>query len=150
VNDAAKPWPPLIVADNAPRWVKWRDFLLTLMMWTLFAIMLETEFELFAGPYLEHWGLGNFDTEANWEDFFERLMPFVQIAMMLIGVLALASLITLLRRRRGLLLPPPPPLSIADEAQRAGMDEPTLAAAREFRIAVVHIDVVGTHHVKPR
>jgi hypothetical protein len=47
-------------------------------------------------------------------------MPFIQIAMMLIGVLALASLITLYRRRRSLLLPPPPPLAIGDE--------PTVAA----------------------
>jgi hypothetical protein len=150
MSDAAKPWPPLIVADHTPRWVKWRDFALTLMMWILFAIMLETEFELFVGPHLEHWGLGDFDTEANWGAFFGRLMPFIQIAMMLIGVLALASLITLYRRRRSLLLPPPPPLAIGDEARRAGLDEVALAAARELRIAVVHIDEDGTHRVTPR
>jgi tetratricopeptide (TPR) repeat protein len=55
ISDAAKPWPPLIVADHTPRWVRWRDFALTLMMWILFAIMLETEFELFVGPHLERW-----------------------------------------------------------------------------------------------
>jgi hypothetical protein len=150
MKNAAKPWPPIIVAEHEPRWVKWRDFFLTLMMWVLFAIMLETEFELFVGPYLEHLGLGEYDSEGNWDVFFERLMPFVQIDMMLIGLLALASLITLYRRRRSLLLPPPPLLAIADEARRTGMDEAELAAARDLRNVVVYIDEDGTHRVKPR
>jgi hypothetical protein len=150
MNDPVTPWPPLIVADQIPRWVKWRDFFLTLIMWILFAVMLETEFELFVGPHLERWGLGDFDTEANWSVFFERLVPFIQVTMMLVGLLALASLITLIRRRRGLLLPPPPLLAIADEARRAGMNETALAAARELRIAVVYINEDGTHRVEPR
>ena len=150
MSGVTKPWPPLIVADHTPRWVKWRDFFLTLMMWILFAIMLETEFELFVGPYLERWGLGDFDTEANWEVFVERLIPFVQIAMMLIGALALASMITLSRRRRGLLLPRPPLLPIADEARRVGMAPASLAVARKLRNAVVYIDENGLHYVKPR
>jgi hypothetical protein len=149
MSTPAKPWPPLIVAEHTPRWVKWRDFGLTLMMWILFAIMLETEFELFAGPHLERLGLGEFDTEANWEIFFGRLVPFIEIGMMLIGLLALASLITLWRRNRGLRLPPPPLLAVADEARRVGMDEAELAAARELRV-VVYIDEDGTHLVKPR
>jgi hypothetical protein len=120
------------------------------MMWILFAVMLEREFELFVGPHLERWGLGDFDTEANWAVFFERLMPFIQVTMMLVGALALAGLITLYRRRRGLLLPPPPFLAIAYEARRAGMDETALAAARELRIAIVHIDDDGTHRIGPQ
>jgi len=147
---ASKPWPPLIVADQIPRWVKWRDFLLTLMMWILFAVVLEREFKLFVGRLLEYWGLGDFETEANWVEFFEKLMPHIQATMMLVGVLALASLITLYSRRRSLLLPPPPPLAIADEARRAGMNETALAAARELRIAVVFIDEDGTHRSNPK
>ena len=57
-------WPPLIVASTKPRWVWWRDFALTLAMWLVFAVMLETEFELFVGRYLEHLGLGDFDTKT--------------------------------------------------------------------------------------
>jgi hypothetical protein len=150
MSGPAKPWPPLIVAEHKPRWVIWRDFLLTLLMWILFAIMLETEFELFVQRQLVRLGLGDFDTDPRWGEFFERLMPFVQIAMILIGLLALASLITLYRRRRSLLLPPPPPLSIADEARRVGTDESELKAARDLRNAVVYIDKDGTHRVKPR
>ena len=150
MSDASIPWPPLIVADQIPRWVKWRDFLLTLMMWILFAVVLEREFKLFVGRLLEYWGLGDFETEANWVEFFEKLMPHIQVTLMLVGVLALASLITLYRRRRGLLLPAPPLLEIANEARRAGMEEDALAAARDLRIAVVHIDENGTHRVTPR
>ena len=146
----ARPWPPLIVADHTPRWVKWRDFVLTLVMWLLFAVMLETEFELFVGPHLERWGLGDFNTDANWEEFLGRLMPFVLISMMLIGLLVAASLMTLRRRRRGLLLPVPPPLEIAEQAKRAGMAPAALESARGLRIAVVHIEADGRHRVEPR
>ena len=149
MSTPARTWPPLIVATHTPRWVIWRDVVLTLAMWVLFAIMLETEFELFFGPHLERLGLGTFDSEANWDVFFERLMPFVQITMMLIGALALASLITLRRLRRGLLMPQPAPLPLAEQALRAGMDATALAATRNLPIAVVHIDSDGRHRVKP-
>ena len=68
---------------------------------------------------------------------------------MLVGALALASLITLRLHRRGLLMPQPPPLPLAEQALRAGMDATALAAARNLRIAVVHIDSDGRHRVEP-
>ena len=68
-------WPPLIIATDKPRWVTWRDFALTLMMWIGFALMLETEFELFFGRYLEQLGLGDFQTEAHWDVFFQHPCP---------------------------------------------------------------------------
>ena len=67
-----------IVAETAPTWVRVRDFLLTFAMWLLFALMLETEFELFFGRYLEWLGWGDFDTDGHWEVFFERLRPYAQ------------------------------------------------------------------------
>ena len=81
-------WPPLIVASDKPRWVTWRDFGLTLIMWVMFAIMLETEFELFFGRYLENLGLGDFQTEANWDVFFQRLRPYVGLVIVLLVVAA--------------------------------------------------------------
>ena len=95
-------------------------------------------------------GFGDFRTEANWAEFFERLTPFVAVAVLLICLLLLASVFTLRRRRRGLLLPPPVVLSITDQARRAGMDEAELAAARELRVAVVYIDQSGKPLVKPQ
>ena len=143
-------WPPLIVASTKPRWVWWRDFALTLAMWLVFAVMLETEFELFFGRYLEHLGLGDFDTNANWPRFFERLKPYVVLAIVLVALLAMAAIATILRYYRMLHRPLPVPLAAAQQARRAGMDEAALLAARDLDDAVVHIAVDGTHRVEPR
>jgi poly-beta-1,6-N-acetyl-D-glucosamine biosynthesis protein PgaD len=143
------PWSPLIVAGTKPTWVKVRDVALTLFMWVLFAIMLETEFELLFGRYLERMGLGDFDTAGRWADIFEALQPFVQVALVLVSLLLLAGLFTLRRVARGRGLPQPAPLSASDEARRVGMDEADLIAARELRVVVVHIDADGRYRVEP-
>jgi len=143
------PWPPLIVASTKPTWVKVRDVALTLLMWLLFAIMLETEFELFFGHYLERMGLGDFDTEVRWLEFFNALRPFVQVALVLVSLLLVAGLLTLRRVARGRKLPQPAPLTADDEARRVGMDEAELIAARELRVVVVHIDADGKYRVEP-
>jgi hypothetical protein len=96
-----KVWPPLIVASTKPTWVKVRDIALTLLMWVLFAIMLETEFEMFFGRNLARLGLSDFDSEWNWPEFFQALRPFVQVALVLVSVLVVASLLTLRRVARG-------------------------------------------------
>jgi hypothetical protein len=143
-------WPPLIVASDKPRWVWWRDFALTLAMWLAFAIMLETEFELFFGRYLEHLGLGDFDTNANWARFFERLRPYIYLIISIVAFLAAAALATIARYYRALQLPPPAPLAVVREAHRARMDETDLLAARELGNVVVHIAPDGTHRVERR
>ena len=148
MSTAEKPWPPLIIAKHPPSWVKSRDHLLTLLMWIMFAVMLETEFELFFGAYFERWSFGDFDTEPNWARFFEQLTPFLQVALVLIVLLLVATLRTLRRRKRGLLLPPPVPLGIAEEVRRAGMDEVALRAARARRIVVVHISAEGNYRIE--
>src|SRR4029453_3636375 len=53
-----------------------------LSMGVIFAIILETEFELFFGRYLERLGWGNFDTNANWAQFFHRLEPYLWLIAM--------------------------------------------------------------------
>lgn len=141
-------WPPLIVAATTPAWVTWRDVLLTILMWVLFAIMLETEFELFFGSYLERLGFGAFHAEAHWLVFFERLKPFVETAMILVGGLLVAGLLTLRRRKLTLLLQQPPALELAADARRAGVDEAALLAARDFPIAVVHFEPDGVHRIE--
>jgi len=67
----------------------------------------------------------------------------------LLGILIAASFFTLRRIARARLLPEPRPLPIGDEARRVGMAEEDLAAARNLRIAVVHIDREGRHRVEP-
>ena len=143
------PWPPLIVAGKKPTFIKVRDVALTLFMWLLFAIMLETEFELFFGHYLQRLGLGEFDTEGRWLEFFEALRPFVQVALVLVSLLLVAGLLTLRRVARGRTMPQPAPLAAGDEARHVGMDEAELLAARELRAVVVHIDADGRYRVEP-
>lgn len=143
-------WPPLIVADSKPSWVKMRDIALTLAMWVLFAIMLETEFELFFGIYLERWGLGEFDTEGRWLEFFHALRPFVQIDLVLVSLLLVAGMLTLRRISLARRLPQPAPLTVGEQARRVGMAEAELIAAREPRIVVVHIEPDGKHRIEPR
>jgi poly-beta-1,6-N-acetyl-D-glucosamine biosynthesis protein PgaD len=150
MNRPDRPWPPLIVAGHVPRGVKWRDALLTLMMWGGFLLLLDTEFELFLGPHLERLGFGPSNRDANWAYFFERLMPFLLTAAVLGGALIVFGVLTLRRGRRGLLLPPPPRLETVDEARRAGLDEAALVAARDRRIVVVHIDADGRHRIVAR
>ena len=141
-------WPPLIVAATTPTWITWRDISLTILMWVLFAIMLETEFELFFGKYLERLGLGDFQTEAHWSEFFERLKPFLRTTVILVSGLVVAGLLTLRRRKLTLLLPQPPALELAADARRAGIDEAARLAARDFPIAVVHFEPNGVHRIE--
>jgi hypothetical protein len=149
MTSSSRPWPPLIVAEHVPRLVKWRDVLLTLLMWGLFAVLLATEFELFFGDYLEHLGFsGPFNTNAKWPEFFERLLPFMLTAAGLAVWLVMFSLRTLRDRHRALALPQPAPLAAADEARRAGLDLAELIAARERRIVIVHIAADGRHRIE--
>ena len=143
-------WPPLIVASEMPRLVVWRDVALTLAMWLVFALMLETEFELFFGRYLERLGLGDFDTNANWAEFFQRLRPYIWLVVMLVTLLAASTVATVYRVRRFIKAAPPPPLTAAEEAAHGRMEVASLLAARELRDAVVHVDANGAHRVEPR
>lgn len=145
-----KAWPPLIIVSKKPGWVWWRDFALTLGMWALFALMLETEFEMFFGRYLERLGLGDFDTDANWGIFFRRLEPYVWLIVMLLALLGASTVATLHRIRRFLAAAPPPSLQAAEEATRGRIATADLLTARELRNAVVYVEADGTRRVEPR
>ena len=143
-------WPPLIVATSQPGWMRVRDGLLTLAMWLLLAIMLETEFELFFGPYLERLGWGAFDNDAEWSIFFRRLRPFVIVTGALVTWLVVSGLFTLQRRRHALLGDPPPPLSLEEQAADAGVDPFVLKAGRDLPNAVVSVEPDGSRTIKSR
>jgi hypothetical protein len=143
-----KVWPPLIVASTKPSWVKVRDVALTVLMWALFVIMLETEFEMFFGRNLARLGLSDFDSDWKWLEFFHALRPFLEVALVLVTLLLVAGMFTLRRVARGRLLPQPAPLTVGEQAGRVGMTEAELIAARELRGVVVHIDADGKYRVE--
>lgn len=143
-------WPPLIVATDKPRWLWWRDFALTVAMWTLFAGMLESEFGLFVGRYLDdHWGF-HIDTKPHWHRFFGLLEGYVWLIIMLLGFLAAATVATIHRTRNLLGHAPPPSLPTDEEARRARTDAATLEAARKLRKVTVHVQADGTQRFEMR
>jgi poly-beta-1,6-N-acetyl-D-glucosamine biosynthesis protein PgaD len=144
MNRAIKPWPPLVVAQNIPRVVKWRDAILTSLMWLFFVLLLATEFELFLGDYLERLGFGPFDTAADWPLYLELLMPYLLVTAVLVAALVTFAVQTLRRRSSALALPQPAPLDVADQSGPAGLDASALTAARERRIVTVHVEPDGS------
>jgi len=142
-------WPPLIVASDKPRWLWWRDSALTLVMWALFLGMLESEFGLFLGRYLDQWGF-HFDTKPHWHRFFGLLEPYVWLTIMLLGFLAAAAIATIHRTNISMRRAPPPSLSIDDEARRARIDAASLQAARGFRKITVNVQPDGTQRFEMR
>jgi poly-beta-1,6-N-acetyl-D-glucosamine biosynthesis protein PgaD len=128
-----KPWPPLI-QTALPAWMKWRDALLTLLMWSLFAFMLLRQFRLVSRTVA-----GRTDVV----EFLALLAPYAGLAVLLIGVLAVAARLTERRREKALRLRPPAPLGLADEARGVGLDEAALEQARALRVAVVNLEPGG-------
>jgi hypothetical protein len=144
-----RPWPPLIVAQQVPAAVRWRDALLTLLMWAVVAGLLAGELGLIWREHLQRPG---FDPGAigRGRTFAIRLIPFLALAAMLSTALAAFAVRTLRRGRRALVLPPPTPLGDADQARRAGLDAAELLAAREQPIVVVHAEPDGRLQLEPR
>jgi poly-beta-1,6-N-acetyl-D-glucosamine biosynthesis protein PgaD len=137
-----RPWPPLIVADQVPRLVRWRDASLTVLAWGAFALLLEKEFAPVLGA-LQALGVGDFGVKIDWLAYLQRLTPFLVAVAVLACLLVGFSLRTLRRRDRALTLPQPAALGAADEARRAGLSVAELAVARDQRIVVVHMDDEG-------
>jgi poly-beta-1,6-N-acetyl-D-glucosamine biosynthesis protein PgaD len=128
-----KPWPP-VIQTALPAWMKWRDALLTLLMWSLFAFVLVRQFRLVSRTVAGRTDL---------VEFLELLAPYAGLAVLLIGLLSVAARLTERRREKALRLRPPAPLALADEARGVGLTEAALEQARALRIAVVHREPGG-------
>jgi hypothetical protein len=128
-------WPPLVWAPHQPAWVRARDFLLTGAMWLLLAMMLNNEFELFLGVYLERlgsdaWlhrlGLLGFDPKLDWFAFGRHLLPYLFVVFVLVASLTTFAAHTLLRRQSALREAKPQSLSFDRQARHAAL--PPMAA----------------------
>jgi poly-beta-1,6-N-acetyl-D-glucosamine biosynthesis protein PgaD len=139
MNEQEKSWPPLIDAAHLPRAVKWRDRVLTMLAWAALAVLLAEEFT-FVARTLQALGYDNGNVKPNWPARAERLIPYFAVAIVMAVLLIYFSVRTLQRRSRSLDLPQPAPLEAAVEAQRIGLDERALIAARNQPIVIVHAD----------
>ena len=119
-------WPPLIIA-NRSLWIRARDFVLTTVMWIVFIVMLEGEFGLVFGYYLDRLGvravferIGISDlTEGSRLQFAKDLVPYLGMALILVISLGSFAIATIRRRREALQGPNAPSLSTAIEARHA-------------------------------
>lgn len=144
-------WPPLITSAHQPRWMPWRDWGVTLLMWMVFAALLYTEGELAIAQVKARVYGTEPDIDANLAEFWHQLAPFFVVVVALVSWLSLFCVVTLIRRRRTLRQPPPPPppLSLEAEAAQAGMEPRDLVAARTLDLAVAHLDEANRYRIEP-
>ena len=141
-------WPPLIVAGKVSRAIKWRDTGLTLLMWTIILTLLAREFGIEARALFGVPGLAP-EQSVNWRERLAGMTLFLMTAAALASALALVGIHTKRSRRRALKLPQPQPLRAAEEAQRAGLDETALVAARRRKIMTVSVKPDGGLQIEP-
>jgi len=142
-------WPPLITAARQPRWMVWRDRGLTLFMWLLFVLVCHNFLRLAADGVREVSGRPRVGPEWDPEMLWEPLRPFLVVSGLLVTWLLLFGLVGIRRIARDRARPMPPPLDTGEEAARQGADGAALAAWRDWRIAVVHLDDHGRMHAEP-
>jgi len=143
------PWPPLITAAHQPTLMRWRDWFLTLVMWLMMFVMLETEFELLIDHTGEFLGRPDPAADPHWEKFHQRLAPYAVVIGILVTFLTVSAVLTRLRMRRARRRPLPAPLDAVAQAASEGLDALQLQADRELRVAVVFIGEAGEVRVEP-
>ena len=136
-------WPPLITDAEQPRWMRWRDRILTIVMWLLFLGMLIRQSVAFWRRVTAFLAA---EAGTTWEF---RLLPFLGVAAVMIVWLGLWAVLMYFRVHRAGHPPQPAPLGIEDEAECRGMTAADLAAARGLKIAAVAIDAAGRYRVAP-
>jgi poly-beta-1,6-N-acetyl-D-glucosamine biosynthesis protein PgaD len=141
-------WPPLITAAAQPRWMVWRDRGLTVAMWALFALVCHN-FLFFAADEVRV-AVGQ-PPRREWDPLgqVDRLRPFLVVALTMVTFLLAAGVMSVRRMRRNLARPKPPPLAVAEEAAHQEATAEALAAWRDLRVAVVHLDAEGRMHAEP-
>jgi hypothetical protein len=143
-------WPPIITDVTLPRYVVWRDRLLTIAAWTLLLALTSDLFYLVVDHALELFGHPLTGPGAQWALWWDRLRPFVQVIALMAVWLTLWGLVSLRRLRRYQRIQLPTPLTLAEQAAHAGCTEADLLTWRGLRIAVVDLDAAGRPSVVPR
>lgn len=142
-------WPPIISDADLPRFVVWRDRLLTAAMWLLL---------LWLCRYPLHWGLdqllGLFGHPQHlppfdWRDRWTRLQPYFAVVGLLAIWLIIWALASLRRIRRNARMPQPMALTLEEQALQAGCDADELSEWRNFQVCTAHVDEHGAISVVP-
>ena len=140
---SAPAWPPLVLPDRVPRWVRVRDLALTIAAWTLLAYWVR-------GALLLIWDWLSYpffalstEKAPDWARIWSTLAPFVAVAALLAAWLvywALQRRTTLMGQRS---MAQPAPLDLGTHARHFGLGEAHVAVMREPRIVTVSFDAGG-------
>ncbi|WP_395021554.1 poly-beta-1,6-N-acetyl-D-glucosamine biosynthesis protein PgaD [Dongia sp.] len=130
-------WPPLITDAARPRWMLWRDRILTILVWILFLALFIQQWRLFQAR-VEAW-LATPGAEWNF-----MLGPFFAVVGIMVAWLLLTAILTYSRAMRARRQAQPPPLSLEAEAAHFGVTPEALTAARQKQIIAVAIEPDGS------
>lgn len=147
---AHESWPPLITAASQPRWMLWRDRLLTVLMWLVLFGILETEMELVFSHLRKFLGRAPVAQSAHFDVFLRRLEPFGIMIAVLASLLFGSALATRRRWFAGLAAQAPSHVPLGQLAAPSGMTAEELHAAQSMRMAVAHIEEGGRVRITPR
>lgn len=134
---------PIIRADRLPRIILVRDIGLTLVMWFIMFLILETELKVGASFIRQLRGLPGAVVDLRLGQFWQHLKPSVMIVVALVALLALASLLTARRQSTARQQPLPPPVAIELLERFAGISLTEMQAATSLKVSVVRLDDVG-------
>lgn len=136
-------WPPIIANANRPAWVIWRGYAITVFMWCLFFFILGKEIELARQSLLMLAGLPVEPFDSDFKRFLVEMRPTRRITVLLVAVLAVATLASRLRRIAALRRPQPAPAHDRELARDLGLDEAQLNDLRQQKIVVLDVDEKG-------
>ena len=133
-------WPPLLADAKLPRYVFWRDVLLTVGAWLLLYWLTRRGLMAIWLGLSDVSGHPRPGSEADWTVWWARLR-FYMVAVSLLAIwLAIWGRVSRRRIRRYHSMPTLVPLSLAEEAVRAACSEADLSVWRDLKSAVVHFD----------
>ncbi|MBS7790360.1 hypothetical protein KTR66_10150 [Roseococcus sp. SDR] len=143
------PWPPLITAAAQPRWMVWRDWLLTLSMWLLLALLCRHALLTLSAEILLLLGLRDEIPPLDFREHWRRMQPYwVAVGLLMLWLILWGS-VWVLRRRLTRPAPMPRPLDTATEALRHEASAEALLTWRELPVAIVHVEHGGRMRAVP-
>jgi poly-beta-1,6-N-acetyl-D-glucosamine biosynthesis protein PgaD len=136
-------WPPLLLGRDVPRWVRWRDVVLTLAAWAVLAYWMRGAvlllYDWVSAPMFEL----TTQRAPDWQRIWRTLSPFLSLAALLA-----AWLLYWASRRRALLgqdrdSPQPAPLGLDAHAEKFGLTAATVDSMRRPQVLTVRFDNTG-------
>lgn len=135
-------WPPLITDAMRPRWMLWRDRILTVLVWILFLVLFIEQWLAFQARVEVHFSTPG----AGWDS---PMGPFFAVVGIMLTWLVFTAVFTYRRATRARRRAPPPPLSMEAEAKHFGVTPAALTAARRQQIIAVAIAPDGGLRFEP-